>query len=354
MQLIQYYRGLKENYNIGSHGQGIYFATDTKEILHNGVSFTGLPINTRVEDVELIEDGSKINIIFSDGTNKEIEIGSGKYESAIEDKTIAMTSSYGDFTKGTTVGDLEGKTYNELFDGILFPTVNPTFSSPSASIKLSGYSSIQEVGAAAPAEDNFTVSFNAGSINLNGSKQANRAGAQDLENSYIYIDNQNKELPETVTLGNTSYYYHAAYAEGPQPKNNKGVDYSTPLSAGSVNSSAVSVNGTLPWFASTSAATAENPVVKQSLVSWNATVGNMVTPKFEVQPSGTLAQVFKLPRQLKTLQMLNTVSGNMETIGTSAYAETKENININGTDYEYFVYTYKGEDRGSVTLIAKF
>lgn len=352
--MIQFFRGPKRGYSLKEHGQGIYFATDTKEILHNGVPFTGLPINTRVEDVELIENGSKINIIFSDGTNKEIEIGSGKYESAIEDKTIAMTSSYGDFTKGTTVGDLEGKTYNELFDGILFPTVNPTFNSPSASIKLNEYSSIQEVGAVAPVEDNFTVSFNAGSINLNGSKQEDRAGEQDLENSYIYTGNQNKDLPETVALGSTSYYYYATYAEGPQPKNNKGVDYSTPLAAGSVNSSAVSVNGTLPWFASTSAASAENPVIKQALVEWNTTLGNMVTPKFEVQPSGTLPQVFKLPRQLKTLQMLNTISGNMEIISTSAYTETKENININGTDYEYFVYTYKGEDRGSVTLIAKF
>ena len=353
---IKYFRGLRENYILESHGQGIYFATDTKEILHNGSAYIGLPLNVRVEDVELNEEGSVIIVSFSDGSKREIEIGSGKYESKIEDKTIAMTTAYGDFGKGTTVGQLEGKTYDELFDGILFPTVNPTFSSPSASISLKNYSSTQEVGAVAPTADNFTVSFNAGSITLNGSKQANRAGDQDMENSYIYYggNTDNKELPETVALGNTSYYYHAEFAEGPQPKNNKGVNYSTPLAAGSVNSSATSVNGTYPWFASTAAASADEPVVKQSLIAWNATAGNMATPKFEVQPSGTLAQVFKLPRQLKTLQMLNTVSGNMETIGTSAYTETKENININGTDYEYFVYTYKGEDRGSVTLIAKF
>lgn len=351
---INYFRGLRANYNLASHGQGIYFATDTKEILHNGAPYTGLPLNVRVEDVELDVENSILTIKFSDGSEKKIEIGSGKYESMIEDKSIAMASSYGDFVKGTTVSQLEGKTYNELFDGILFPTVNPTFVAPSASIKLNGYSATQEVGAVGPGEGNFTVSFNQGAINLNGAKQAVRSGSQDLENSYIYVGDQNQELPEKVALGSTSYYYHAVYAEGPQPKNNKGVDYSTPLEAGSINSSAVSVNGTLPWFASTSAATAENPVIKQELVAWDATAGNMVTPKFEVQPSGTLPQVFKLPRQLKTLQMLNTVSGNMNTIGTSAYTETKENININGTDYEYFVYTYKGEDRGSVTLIAKF
>lgn len=351
---VKFFRGLRENYVLESHGQGIYFATDTKEILHNNEPYVGLPLNVRVENVELNEEGSIIIVSFSDGSTKEIEIGSGKYESKIEDKSIAMTSAYGDFIKGTTVGQLEGKTYDELFDGILFPTVNPTFSAPSASISLKNYSSTQEVGATAPTSANFTTSFNAGAINLNGSKQANRAGAQDSENSYIYVGNQNQELPETVALGNTSYYYHAAYAEGPQPKNNKGVDYSTPLAAGSVNSGAAAVNGTYPWFASTATATAENPVVKQSLVAWNTTVGAMSTGNFTVQPSGTLTQVFKLPRQLKTLQQLNTVSGAMDTIGTGDYTETTETIDINGNEQTYYVYTYNGSTRGEVTLLAKF
>lgn len=39
--IVQYYRGLKEHYNKVSHGQGIYFATDTKEIIMNGESYSG-------------------------------------------------------------------------------------------------------------------------------------------------------------------------------------------------------------------------------------------------------------------------------------------------------------------------
>lgn len=80
----------------------------------------------------------------------------------------------------------------------------------------------------------------------------------------------------------------------------------------------------------------------------------MSTGNFTLQPSGTLAQVFKLPRQLKTLQMLNTVSGVMETIGTTDYTETTETITIGGTDVTYYVYTYNGSTRGEVTLLAKF
>lgn len=39
--IVQHYRGLKEHYNKVSHGQGIYFATDTKEIILNGESYSG-------------------------------------------------------------------------------------------------------------------------------------------------------------------------------------------------------------------------------------------------------------------------------------------------------------------------
>ena len=52
--------------------------------------------------------------------------------------------------------------------------------------------------------------------------------------------------------------------------------------------------------------------------------------------------------------MLNTVSGNMETTSKSVYTETTETITINGTSRTYYVYTYNGATRGSVTLKATF
>lgn len=285
--------------------------------------------------------------------------GSSEYESNIEDKTLAMPNAVGGIAKGTTISALEGKTYNEMFDDLLFPTVNPTFTKPSASIAFkSSYSSTQEVGATGPTASDFTVGYNAGAITLNGVKQANRGGTQDTANSFIYVNGSasNKTLPSKVTLGSTTFKYRAAFAEGPQPKNNKGGDYSSPLAAGNVDSSAITLNGTYPWFASTSSATSTNPVVKQSLVAWNATAGNMSTGQFTVQPSGTLPQVFKLPRQIKTLQLKNALNGQMEDVANIAtdYTESTETINIGGTDVTYYVYTYKGSTRGSVTLLAKF
>lgn len=355
--MAKFFRGPYASYVQSVHGEGIYFATDTGIIKMGGKDYIGpLSESTAVKNIALNEAGDRFIISFLDGTTSEIEAASSEYESAIEDKTLVMPNAVGGIAKGTKLSDIEGKTFNAILDDLLFPTVNPTFTAPSASIAFSNYAVVQEVGADGPTASNFTTGFNAGAINLNGVKQANRAGAQNGSNSFIYVngDAENKTLPATVALGSTSFKYRAAYAEGPQPKDNKGNDYSTPLAAGSVDSGAISVNGTYPWYASTSAATSSTPVVKQALVAWNATAGSMSTGNFKLQPSGTLPQVFKLPRQIKTLQMLNTVSNAMETIGTSDYAETTEVITIGGVEVTYYVYTYKGSTRGEVTLLAKF
>lgn len=358
MAQLKFYRGLKANYVAETtHKDGIYFAIDTNEILMNGKAYTGaLASGKVVTNVSLSADKSKLVVTYSDATTTEIEVGSGKYTSANKDKTLTTPDKVGGIAKGTKVSDLEGNTYDKLWDDLLFPTVNPTFTAPTAHISFKGYSTPQEVGAAAPTAAQFNTSLNKGAITLNGVKQNDRSGDLDLANSFIYYNGSeaNTTLPTTVVLGNTTYQYKAAYLQGPQPKDNKGNNYSTPLAAGAVSSSTVTVNGTYPWYASTSGATSENPVVKQALIAWNATVGSMTTPRFEVQPSGTLPQVFKLPRAVTQLQMLNTISNQMETIGTSDWTRTEEKITIGTTEVTYFVYTYNGSNRGSVTLIAKF
>lgn len=352
-----FFIGPRASYIEEEHGGGIYFAEDTQEIIHAGKSYLGILATGKVvRNIAFVEDESKFVITYTDNSTQDIPMSSGKYVSNIEDKSLAMPNAVGGFAKGTKVSDLEGNSYDQMFDDLLFPTVNPTFTAPSASIKFNNYASTQEVGAVGPTTGNFTTGYNAGQITLNSVKQANRGGAQVAEGSFIYVNGSttNTTLPSKVTLGNTTFKYRAAYSEGPQPKDNKGNNYSTPLAAGTVDSSAITLNGTYPWYASTSAASSANPVVKQALVAWNATTGSMSTGNFDLQPSGTLPQVFKLPRQLKTLQMKNTVSGNMDTIGTSDYNETTEVINIGGTDVTYYVYTYKGATRGGVTLLAKF
>ena len=39
MNKLKFYKGLKEKYNLASHGSGIYFSTNTSEIIHDGIAY---------------------------------------------------------------------------------------------------------------------------------------------------------------------------------------------------------------------------------------------------------------------------------------------------------------------------
>lgn len=357
--MIKFYRGLRNLYT-DSHKPGIYFATDTGEILHDGKSYSGLlEVGKSVQDITLVN--GVMTITYTDTTTTTVEVGSGTYKSNIADEDLAMPNAVGGIAKNTKLSALKGKTYDAIFDDLLFPTVNPTFTKVSASISLkSGQAATREVGSAAPAASDFSTSYSAGQITLNGAKQANRGGAQDPASSFIYYGNsaENTTLPTTVSLGNTSYQYRAAYAEGPQPKDNKGNNYGDPLAAGYVDSSACNINGTYPWFASTVGVTAKEPVAKQSLIAWNATAGAMYTGDvgFTLEASGTVPQVIKVPnsRTIKTMEMYDTGAEKWKTVSLTVFTASTETININGTDVTYTVYTYTGAKRGQVKLRIKF
>lgn len=81
----------------------------------------------------------------------------------------------------------------------------------------------------------------------------------------------------------------------------------------------------------------------------------MTTPRFTLQPHSAAAkQIMKFPRKLTQLQMLNTVSNQMEVVSFSDWSESSATESTNGVETTYYTYEYSGSDRGSVTLIAKF
>lgn len=345
--MIDFFRG-KRDYYKEEHYEGIYFATDTKEILHNGQSYSGiLEEGKSVENITL--ENGVLTVIYTDATTQTIEIGSNKYQSNIDDKSVSMTTTYGDFTVGTKVSDLEGKTYDELFDGILFPTINPTFVEPSVTLTFNG-KTIKEYGTDAPTKDNFSVKYNYGAITLNGNKQDNRSGEED-ESKSNYFCNDDLDFVQQVELGNTKYHYIAYFNPGPQPYNNKGVEYGNPYLGGTKVSNIIIINGTLPWYATTVSA---GSFTKQQLVAWSE--GDMTTPEFTLVPhTQTIPQKFKIPRKAKKLQMYNTVAKQFDTVDLNDWSisESLKQVNDN-VEWTYYTYTYTGANRGSVKLIVTF
>lgn len=347
---LKFYRGLESLYNAVTHADGVFFATDTHKIYMNGAVYGGSD-DTVITDVAPKEgDSSKIVVTFSDGTTKDVAVGKTTYTSGIEDVELDMPNAVGGIAKNTKVKQLNGKSYDAMFDDLLFPTINPTFTAPSASLSLkSGQAATRYVGSAAPAATDFNLTLNKGAITLNGTTQASRAG--DSESSIIYYggNESNTALPTTVALGDTKYKGKIHHAAGPQPKNNKGGNYSSPLPEGDVSSNEVTVNGTYPWYAST---VTTGTLTEQNKINWNGTVGGMTTPATKLKPVGTGAQTFKLPRKMQSFTQLNTLSGNYEAGNKSEWTETTVEDATYGITY--YIYTFNGDPRGEVTLIIKF
>ena len=305
--------------------------------------------NFTTELKEKLEELSEYNDEGLTGAVAELQVAvadAEKYDSKIADKTIKVVEDYGDIKKGTELKSINGKSYSELFDAILFPTIYPDFVAPAVSLALRQYTSLQEVGADAPAASNLVSTFSMGAINLNGVKQSGRAGSLKETVLYVSAYTANPTLPAKVTLGETKYYSRAYYEAGPQPYDNKGNKYSSPLAAGYVESSAVSVFGTYPWYATTSGATNGTPI-KQSLIKWNE--GNMTTPEFTLLPTSTCKQVISTPSEIKEIYAKD-ASGNFILTDLNEFTKTTETRN----GRTYYKYEYNGRARGSVTFKIKF
>lgn len=320
-----------------------------------------------IKDSEFIEasslDGDEYVVIVQNGENKKVTIesivktffgenGSSVYTSSIKDKNTEMPVDIGDLKAGTTVGELEGLTFSELFDRILFSSLNPTFVNPSIKFNLVGYSTIVEVGSKAPSIENFVVNFDRGGIYLGDEFQNYRAGELNNSQSFIYVNNnESLGMPEIIEGGNTVYRYKASYTEGPQPINSRGGAYGSPLPAGSITSSPITITGIYPWFATTAGATA-NTLVKQPLKKTNT-----YSDEFTLQSAALCEQIIETPEEITELKVKEPMSGNFIVSTLDKYIKTTVTKTINGVSKTYYRYTYDVDTngyRGEVTLKIKF
>lgn len=99
--LVQYFRGPRNLYSLEAHGQGIYFATDTHEIIHNNVAYSGV-LPSEIE--ELVKSVDEIN--------KELDILTGGEGSSIQ---ASIDSAINDFAEKIS-DDGTINTFKELVD----------------------------------------------------------------------------------------------------------------------------------------------------------------------------------------------------------------------------------------------
>lgn len=344
------FSGVKANYKpAAEHLDKLYFATDTHELLVNGTSYSG-------GVTAVVIEGTTLKITMADDSVKTVDLAEIlKYKSALSDD-IATVNALGGIPAGTTVAQLKNKTFSQLFDELIFPTVNPTFEAPTASLALKNTSTtliIQEVGttgASVPVGASFNTIYNPGAIKIAGVKKQNRGGDLKANESFIYINNNptNKTFPTEIPEGIITYKYRAAYAQGPQPLDSKGNNYQIPLPAGTVDSAAVAINGVYPYFTNKDN---NGAFAKLGLTIFN----NLSAVKFKAE--GPNKHTFKIPAKytLTKVELLNTLSGKYENYGIDKFTKTIENIKVQGKQVTYAVYTrndagFNGESTFNITF----
>lgn len=95
MMALQHFRGPKALYNVKAHGNGIYFATDTKEIIQNGISFLGeLPADLAAAVARIEANEQAIEVLNGTGegsVQKQISDAIDNFANVISENGVVDT-----------------------------------------------------------------------------------------------------------------------------------------------------------------------------------------------------------------------------------------------------------------------
>lgn len=358
--MIKFFRGPRTSYNSGIHANGIYFATDTFEILVDGNSY-GIDPN-QVRDIDFNNTTLEFIFSYNGATDKVVKLADALGDKILtpDDRTlldnvkemmenmsasiiytskldgdISTVKELGGIAAGTKVNQLSGKEVSEVLDALIFPTVQPDKVDNTVSIsRNSGVTDIRKVGGTPWTKDDFTVTPNVGQIRINGVKKQDYAGAA----SNIVVNG----VPVEMTYGKKSITGSATFAEGPQPLDSKGGNATsiTKYAGGTKNSSAIYVYVVYPFFANTNITEfIELPLVKSDV---NNFIVNYAAEE------GTNKHTIKVPtvRDIIKIELLNTLSGKYEEVAKTNFIKTTETINGVG----YNIYTRNQGTNGEATF----
>lgn len=242
---------------------------------------------------------------------------------------LDVTKTVGGVTSGSHYE--EGTSVEKILRDMLNPTEYPTLTNPSASIS-SSIAKLLEKGSSVSAV--LTVNFNRGSINPAYGTSGKRSGAATGYTMNGGAEQTSNKFNVVVNETYDSFTANVKYAAGEQPKDSTGKDYSTPLPAGNVNSSAFTyefVNAL--WSNSASITT----IAKNDLVS--ASTGTF-TFNF---PAATVAnpETFDVPSEwtVSAIEVYNTISGTWDDCANTFTKSTTTHNNAGGTAVTYNRYT---------------
>lgn len=223
----------------------------------------------------------------------------GKYDTTLSENSSVPTK-VGGIEAGTKVSDLKGKTFIEIFDTLLFPSIVRNLVYPT--LTYSSYKSLVKVGD--PVQQ-LTLIFT-----------QNDAGSETSRTSTLTFNNV--EFSEEVysNIGTYKYKGTVTYEAGEYLTDNKGQVTDKRVEAGSKEIT-INVDATYPWYAGNSAG-----VTEQTLIKFNQNSGDIT-----ITLSGTGACI-KLPGERSTINSFKADGGmGFLDVDLNGWNKTIETIN---------------------------
>ena len=252
---------------------------------------------------------------------------------------------------GTTFSN---KTFPEMMNLMLYPTLNPSLSNPSNGFSLST-SGLQIIGVTIGTLT-LSATFSKGTINpaygTNGFRsgdpnQYNYGGTGVSNQTSTALSNSTSTSNYVVVQGNQSWTGAVQFDEGPQPLDSKGGNFSSPLSAGTTNTITRTINGVYPVFGTTVDLSTSTQFSLQTMTT--LIQASLVTES----GGGGLKQYIEIPNAWSTitgLQQFNTLSNVYDTILLSSFTTSSVTKTIEGQSVNYTKYTHNGGTIGARIL----
>lgn len=255
---------------------------------------------------------------------------------------------------------IDGQPYQVLFENLLYPVQNPTFTNPFLTLSQNG-ADLYEVGQVI--SKNFSSVFDRGNINTTYTHQNANGVVQStlysgLPNSYILKDLDYITTLQTANTSSLSYNFSSqtctviedlneytvitSYNIGNQPYNSRGQTYGNPLPAGNVESY-ISFYGTYPNFTNNTDVLV--PVTKLSLSYLKQAI--TFTISFN---EGTNKHTFDISDDygsVMEIQAYNTVAGIYQALDIASFTTSTVTHTVQGNVLNYTRYTNNGPNRGS-------
>lgn len=276
-----------------------------------------------------------------------------EYQTALGE--LAMPNSVGGIPAGTTANKLKDRTFTQLFDDLLFPTINPSIKTqPSASLSINPTATLVEIGTV----QTYTLnaSFNRGQYELNGTVVSGKFPASNATNfkvertagTTVTIGTEGagsnnsysvSDADYEVPAGTTSYKVTVTYGDGDIPLDNKGNEYpSAQGKAGTKVSPVKQFTGVYPYYATT--------VDKSTQTKQPLTTSSPVTYSLLSEASGGPNSVwFPATKNLTKVEGYNPVGATEADkwfLDTSKWTSSDVTVQVQGKDVNYKKWTRTG------------